>query len=127
MTTRAALKGCTILVVEDEMIVAMLIEALLEDEGCIVISTGTVEKATLLAREQAIDAAVLDVNLHGQCSYSVADALAARGVPFVFSTGYGDVDLRSLYPDRPVLAKPFLPETLMAILTTLIAGDAADG
>lgn len=120
------LKGRTILLVEDEMMVAMLLEVALENEGFTVISAGYLEKATLLATERAIDAAVLDVNLHGKRSYPVADALAARGIPFVFSTGYGDVDLKRLYPTRPVLAKPYRSENLIAILSALIAAAAGD-
>lgn len=127
MAKRNLLKGRKILLVEDEMMVAMLLEAVLENEGCTVISVGHLERATLLATERAIDAAVLDVNLHGKRSYPVADALAARGIPFVFSTGYGDVDLQRLYPSRPVLAKPYRPENLIATLLDLIAATAGEG
>ena len=56
---------------------------------------------------EAIDAAVLDVNLKGQKSYPVADALAARGVPFVFSIGYNNDSLPNSYQSFPVLQKPF--------------------
>ena len=70
---------------------------------------------------EAIDAAVLDVNLNGQMSYPVADALAARGVPFVFSTGYNKVRLPNSYQNFPVLQKPFdrlkLGDTLAKLLT----------
>lgn len=107
------------------MMVAMLLQCLLEDEGCNVICAGFLERATLLAQERAIDVAVVDVNLHGEHSYPVVDALAARGIPFVFSTGYGGVDIRTLYPDRPVLAKPYNPHDLIAALSALIA--AASG
>jgi len=116
------LKGRNILLVEDEMMVAMLLESVLENEGCNVISAGYAEQATLLAAEQALDAAVLDVNLHGKRSYPVADALAARDIPFVFSTGYGDKELRGRYPERPVLAKPYKPDDLLAALSALLAG-----
>jgi len=87
MAKRSLLKGRNILLVEDEMMVAMLLEAVLENEGCNVISVGHLEQATLLATERAIDAAILDVNLHGRRSYPVADALVARAIPFVFATG----------------------------------------
>lgn len=120
------LKGRNILLVEDEMMVAMLLEGVLANEGCKVISAGYLEQATALARERAIDAAVVDVNLHGERSYPVADALAARGIPFVFATGYGDVDLMRLYPDRPVLAKPYKPDALIATLSGLIAAASSD-
>ena len=70
---------------------------------------------------EAIDAAVLDVNLDGQKSYPVADALAARGVPFVFSTGYDKGRLLDGYRSFPVLQKPYqrseLGDTLAKLLT----------
>lgn len=122
MADRNLLKGRTILLVEDEMMVAMLLETALENEGCNVISAGFLEKATLLAAERAVDAAVLDVNLHGKRSYPVADVLASRDIPFVFSTAYGNEELRDRYPDRPVLAKPYQPADLIAALLALLAG-----
>lgn len=121
MAKRTLLKGRNILLVEDEMMVAMLLESILENEGCNVISAGYLEQATLLARERDLDAAVVDVNLHGERSYPVADALAAREIPFVFATGYGDADFAKRYPDRPVLAKPYKPDDLIATLSALIA------
>ena len=126
MAKRNLLKGRKILLVEDEMMVAMLLEAVLEKEGCTVISVGHLEQATLFATERAIDAAVLDVNLHGKRSYPVADALTARGIPFVFSTGYGDVELLRLYPNRPAFAKPYKPEDLIATLSSLILARGGD-
>lgn len=73
------------------------------------------------ARERDIDAAVLDVNLHGLRSYPAADALGARGIPFVFVTGYGDRDLRELYPGCPVIPKPYKDIDLIAALAALIS------
>jgi len=69
---------------------------------------------------RVFDAAMLDVNLNGNKSYPVADALAARGVPFVFSTGYSDHGMREGYRERPVLKKPFKYEDLAEILTRLV-------
>jgi len=72
------------------MIVAWLLEDMLADLGCAVIGpAASVNRALAMIDAEAIDAAVLDVNLNGQMSYPIADVLAARGVPFVFSTGYG--------------------------------------
>lgn len=125
MASQTLLEGRNILAVEDEMLVAMLLEGILEDAGCNVICVGHLEKAIVLARERDIDAAVLDVNLHGERSYPVADTLAGRGIPFVFVTGYGQVDLLALYPGRPVLAKPYKPDDLIAVLLALIAAASA--
>lgn len=114
------LAGRTILLVEDEMMVAMLLESALEKAGGIVLSAGHLEQATTLAAEAEIDAAVLDVNLHGKISYPVADVLIARGIPFVFSTGYGDADLSTLYPTHPVLPKPYRPAELISALLSVL-------
>ena len=108
------------------MMVALLLESVLESAGYHVTSAGHVEQATLLAAEGTFDAAVLDVNLHGKRSYPVADALAARDIPFVFATAYGDMELMRLYPSRPVLAKPFKPRDLLAIVSLLIAGTSRE-
>ena len=127
MAKEKLLAGRHILLVEDEMMVAMLLESALESAGCAVISAGHVEQATLLAAESEVDAAVLDVNLHGKRSYPVADLLIARGIPFVFSTGYGDVDLLKLYPGRPVLAKPYRAAELVTALLSVLAGQSDPG
>ena len=68
-----------------------------------------------------VNAAMLDMNLNGNKSHAVADALAARGVPFIFSTGYSGIDMSDHYGDRPVLKKPFLYEALGEILTRLLS------
>ena len=121
MTGRASLQGRTILAVEDEMLAAMMLEDILQNAGCDVIGAGHLEQATLLARERDIDAAVLDVNLHGLRSYPVADALGARGIPFLFVTGYGETDLREVYPGRPVITKPYNDSDFIAALAAVIS------
>jgi CheY-like chemotaxis protein len=111
-----------ILVVEDEMMVLMLIEDMLADLGCeSVIAAATNDQALALIDTQVFDAAMLDMNLNGNKSHDVADALAARGVPFVFSTGYSALDMRDGYRDRPVLKKPFPYEELVEVLTRLLS------
>src|ERR1700692_3817867 len=95
--------GRRILVVEDEMIVAWLLEDMLADLGCAVVGPAvSINQALAMIDAEAIDAAVLDVNLNGQVSYPIADALAARGVPFVFSTGYAKDRLLDGYRTFPV-------------------------
>jgi CheY-like chemotaxis protein len=109
-----------VLVVEDEMLVAMMIEDMLADLGCTsVTSAATIEKALALINAQVFDAALLDMNLNGNDSHPVAEALSARGVPFVYSTGNSGQSLRDGYSDRPVLRKPFKYEELAAILAGL--------
>ena len=116
------LSGRRVLVVEDEMLVLLMIEDMLTDLGCeTVISAATVDKAVALIEAQIFDVAMLDMNLNGDRTYSVADALAARGVPFVFSTGYSGLHMRHDYRDQPVLKKPFMEKDLAGILARLLS------
>ena len=79
------LSGRRVLVVEDEMLVLIMIEDMLADLGCkSVTSAATVDKALALIDAQVFDAALLDMNLNGDDSHPVAEALSARGVPFVY-------------------------------------------
>jgi DNA-binding NtrC family response regulator len=111
-----------ILLVEDEMLVAWLLGDMLTELGCAVVGpASSVNQALAMIDAENIDAAVLDVNLNGQMSYPIADALAARGVPFLFSTGYHKDTLLDGYRTFPVLQKPFhrsiLSDTLAKLLT----------
>jgi len=99
-----------VLLVEDEMLVAMMLEGMLKDIGYQVIKAARVAKATGLAATEAIDVAILDVNLAGQASYPVADELRRRGIPFVFASGYSAGSLRADYRDAPLLRKPYTIE-----------------
>jgi DNA-binding NtrC family response regulator len=114
--------GRRVLLVEDDMIVAWLLEDMLADLGCAVVGPAArINRALAMIDAEAIDVAVLDVNLNGQMSYPIADALAARGVPFVFSTGYHKDRLLERYRTFPALQKPFplseLTDTLVKLLT----------
>ena len=114
------LTGRRILVVEDEALVAMLVEDALLDAGAAVIGpAATVAEALALLERDAPHAAVLDLNLAGETSTPVADVLAARGVPFVVATGYGADGLPHGHSDVPVLAKPYDPDELTAALSRL--------
>ncbi len=104
-----ALSGRRILVVEDESLVAMLLETILEDMGCTPVGpAATVDDGLALATDgERLDAALLDVNVAGRQVFPVADALAAAGVPFVFSTGYGEGGLPDRWRGHPTIQKPF--------------------
>ena len=116
------LSGRRVLVVEDEMMVLMMIEDMLADLGCeSVTAAATTDQAIALINAQFFDAAMLDINLNGTRSHSIADALVARGVPFIFSTGYSGHNMMDGYRDRPMLKKPFNFEELAAILTRFLA------
>lgn len=96
------------LIVEDEALVAMLIEELLSDLGHEVVAIGgRLDQALRLARETPVDFAILDVNLNGERTYAVAEVLRERGVPFIFATGYGAGGVDEAWKSVRVLAKPF--------------------
>lgn len=115
------LRGRKILAVEDEMLVAMMLQDILEDAGCTVVSAGHLKQALHLAQSMDIDGAVLDENLNGERSYPVADTLIARGIPFVFATGYGEADRGKLYPGSRILTKPYLETELLTALSAAIS------
>src|SRR5471032_3508172 len=118
----SSFSGRRVLLVEDEMIVAWLLTEMLADLGFTVVGPAvSVNQALAMTDAEAIDAAVLDVNLNGQMSYPIADALTARGVPFVFSTGYDKDRLLEGYRTFPVLQKPFHRVELTDMLAKLLA------
>jgi CheY-like chemotaxis protein len=103
-----SLTGKRILVVEDEMLVAMAIEDMLGDLGCDSITVaGNIHAALETIKADWFDLATLDVNLGGIRSDEIADALRKRGIPFLFSTGYGDHGVDEGYEDSVVLKKPY--------------------
>lgn len=105
----AALQGRRVLIVEDESLVAMLLETILEDMGCTPVGpmSNIDDGLRAVAEEEQLDAALLDVNVAGRQVFPVADALKARGVPFVFSTGYGEGGLIEPWRNHPTVQKPF--------------------
>jgi CheY-like chemotaxis protein len=115
------LAGLRVLVVEDEAMVAMLIEDALLELGCLVVGpVAGVAAALQLLETEPVDAAVLDVNLGGEKVFPVADRLASGGVPFLFSTGYGAVGIQERHLHRPVLQKPYEPGTLGSALSVAV-------
>ncbi|HWH17818.1 MAG TPA: response regulator [Allosphingosinicella sp.] len=112
-----------ILIVEDEMLVAMNIEDMLLELGHEVAGIASrLEPALALARESALDAALLDVNLAGSQSFPVAAALRDRGIPFLFATGYGPKGIIDEFRDWPVLQKPFRAADLERAIASLPEG-----
>jgi CheY-like chemotaxis protein len=125
MSNDSPLSGRRILVVEDEMIAAWVLEQILADLGCEVVGPAArVNEALAMIETEAIDAVLLDVNLNGEKSYPVADALSARGVPFFFSTGYNRDSMPHGYRDFPMLQKPYEATKLAAILAQLLTPEA---
>jgi len=122
MADYSALVGRRVLVVEDEMMIAMLVEDMLSELGCAVVGPAhALDTALDLVRtELGLDAALLDVNLGGQPVFAVADALREKGVPAIFSTGYGDAALRDVDRGSHVLQKPFRAGDLAKALSAAL-------
>ena len=111
------LSGKRVLVVEDEMLVALLIEAFLDDWGCATVGPySSVAQALEAAENTEFDLAILDVNLGDEKSYPIAEVLDSRGTPFLFLSGYGKQAIPSAHPTWVVCAKPFTGEGLAAML-----------
>lgn len=120
-----SLVGTRVLVVEDEGAVALLIEDMLEALGCeVVASVARLAKAHDLAGSLDIDLAILDVNLAGERVFPVAETLQARGIPFLFSTGYGASGLPNAFSKHPVLHKPFSERDLQHKIVLALQPDA---
>jgi CheY-like chemotaxis protein len=120
MTSDAPAAALRILVVEDELMIRMLLEDMLGELGhTIAAAAARIDEALEAAKTADFDLAILDVNLNGEPISPVADALVARGVPFVFATGYGEHGLPQPYRDRPTLKKPFQLEGLEQMLLSV--------
>lgn len=97
-----------ILIVEDEMTIALLLEDMVTDLGHQPAGLAMrLPQALQLAESEDLDLAILDVNLDGRLSFPVAEVLERRGVPFLFSTGYGSGGIEEPYRDKVVIQKPF--------------------
>jgi DNA-binding response OmpR family regulator len=114
VTIPAPLAGLRVLVVEDEMLVSMLIEDLLADQQCEVVGPfSQVEPALKAAESERFDFALLDVNIAGTKVYPVAEAVAARQIPFLFLSGYGKDATPKDRPEWRVMSKPFKADDLV--------------
>jgi PAS domain S-box-containing protein len=106
-----------VLLVEDEALVAMMMQDVLEDLGCRVNGPyRTITSAVEAAKDEPVDLALLDINLGEELVYPAADVLAARGIRFVFLTGYDNAHVDARYRYAPVLQKPFDREALQRVL-----------
>lgn len=116
------LAGWRVLVVEDEMMILMMLEMALEDLGCkSVVVASTLDTAMALVSRPSFDIAMLDMNLGGNDSYPIADALDALNVPYIFCTGNTGGDRRKGVPLRATLRKPFSIDEMARALALLIA------
>ena len=121
MTAPMRLAGRRLLIVEDEALVAMMLEDMLATLGCVVVDVAASVSRGLAAVEQSqLDAAVLDINLGAEKVYPVAERLAAGGVPFIFATAYGVAGIAPDFARVPALAKPFGAAALEAALVSVL-------
>ena len=102
------IEGRSILILEDEAIVAFALEDMIDEAGGRPICAERLDQAIDLIETSRFDAAILDINVHGRQSYPVAEALTRKGIPFIFATGYGD----TLHPEEfaaiPTISKPYV-------------------
>lgn len=118
-----------ILIVEDSALVLMLLEDMVVDLGWEVVGPAVrLQEALQLAREAAVDAALLDVNLNGEMSWEAAAVLQDRKIPFVFTTGYDSATvLPERFAGRPIVSKPFSSEDIERALKAVLAGSSRHG
>ena len=121
------LRGRRLLLVEDEFLIASDLTRLLRQQGAEVLGpAATVRGALDLLRSAPhADGAILDVNLRGEMAFPVADALRARGVPFIFATGYAQDMIPARYAGVPCCEKPFDGPTVIRALSRTHAASAA--
>jgi CheY-like chemotaxis protein len=106
-----------VLVVEDELMIRMLLQDMLDDLGhTLAGEAGQLDEALALAKQADFDIAILDVNLNGRPISPVVEVLVARGLPFVFATGYGQRGVPEQYRRIPTLQKPFQADALAVAL-----------
>jgi CheY-like chemotaxis protein len=118
------LVGKRVLIVEDESLVAMLIENLLEKCECSIVGPcGTFERALEAARTETFELAVLDVNLRGTMVYPVAELLSERHIPFLFLSGYGDDAIPPGRDAWKVCAKPFKGNDLVKMMSAALLAE----
>lgn len=116
-----ALAGRRVLVVEDTLLVSIEVQAALTRLGCLIAGAPARLPDALSALDDGpIDAVLLDLNINGEPSYPVAEALMQRGIPFVFMTGYQAESLEPEFQAFPCLTKPFGTDDLRRALASLL-------
>jgi DNA-binding response OmpR family regulator len=117
------LAGLRVMVVEDELAIAMMVEMALEEQQCTIVGPfGSLTEALCAARTETMDVAVLDINLAGEMVFPAAEVLAGRGVPFLLLSGYGRSRLPLDRQEWPVCEKPFKLAELFSRLASLAKG-----
>jgi CheY-like chemotaxis protein len=121
---REAIRGKSVLVVEDEPLVGLMVEDILADSGCDAIVVSTYDEALEKASTLPVQLAILDINLNGRQIFPIAEMLAKRRLPFVFATGYATTGIPASFESVPVVRKPFNQHDLESALGTALASVA---
>ncbi len=112
-----------ILVVDDEPLIAMMVEEWLSELKCQTVGPAhSVTNALALINSNQVDAAILDVSLGAEESYPIADVLCANRIPFALATGHSSIDVEERFKDVPILIKPFDFDSMRFVVNKLING-----
>jgi len=126
VASRTSVKGLKVLVVEDEALISMFIEDSLADIGCETVAIASnLTDAKVKVAEVDYDIVVLDVNLGGKQTFELAESLAERQLPFIFSTGYGHAGVPPHLHHVPILQKPFQEGQLKDALLMALTGEGS--
>lgn len=112
--------GAKVLIVEDESLIAMLVEDMLMELGYEVVGVASsLKEGETMVTSKTFDAVLLDVSLQGEKSFPIAEMLEKKGIPFVFSSGFDSTEIGANFSSRPLLRKPFKLSELEEILLSL--------
>ena len=113
--------GWRVLIVEDEALIAALIETILSEAGYSIVGpVATLEGALETIERQRLDAALLDIGINGHDVYAVADVLMKRRIPFIFVSGFTRKQMPAAYQHCAYIAKPFTPDAMLALLEEVV-------
>jgi CheY-like chemotaxis protein len=111
-----------ILVVEDEALIAVMIEEWLRELGCTHLGPAATVASAMALVDDTLDGAILDISLGRETSFGIADRLTAMGIPFVFATGHSDSALPPRFAGSLTLSKPFDFDALGRVIAAFAAG-----
>jgi DNA-binding response OmpR family regulator len=109
-----------VLMVEDEVFIAMVLEDLLSDAGYVVHGVTSLAEGLRVSKAEGFDAAILDVNLGRELVFPLAHQLRDQGVPFVFASGYGKEEIPTEFHHYETLLKPYDTKTMLGAVATLL-------
>lgn len=117
-----------VLIVEDEMLIALMLQDMVAEAGLAVAAiANTLQTGIELAGREDVQLVILDINLNGEEAYPVAEILKARRIPFIFSTGYAEASVRPEFQTVPRLIKPYQQDMLIAAIDAALGAPAPGG